>query len=243
MHFESVAVEYAAARPPYPASLWRDVMSTGLVAPGRRTLDLGAGSGQVTKVLLEHGMDVVAVEPGANLAAIIRQELPRAAVIQARAEDIELESESFDLVTAATAVHWMDLRIVLPTVHNSLRHGGRLLVWRNVFGDASAQVTPFRREMQRIIEGRKAPRAGKPDDAQANADAIAQTGLFTVERVIRYRWVVELTTDQVSALFGTFSDWTAAEVEEVASAADRLGGSVWEHYTSWLISAAPRRSQ
>lgn len=240
MHFDGVAASYAEARPPYPAQLWRDVLATGLVAPGRRALDLGAGSGEATKELLDHGMDVVAVEPGAQLAAILEERLPRATVIRARAEDIDLADATFDLAVAATSIHWMDLGAVLPIVHRSLTAGGRLLVWRNVFGDAAADVTPFRREVERLVTCRGTVRAGKPEDVEATAEKLAESGLFMIDQITRYRWAIDLTTEQVRTLFGTFSDWTPSEVDQAASAVDALGGIVSEHYTSWLISAIPQ---
>lgn len=154
MHFDGVARDYAAARPPYPADLWRDVLATGLVAPGRRALDLGAGSGQATGELVARGMDVVAVEPGPHLAEALAKRYPRATVIRSRAEDIRPDAASFDLAVAATSIHWMDLDLVLPIVHRALTTSGRLLVWRNVFGDSAADITPFRREVERIVRRR-----------------------------------------------------------------------------------------
>jgi len=239
MHFDGMAAGYGSARPPYPQELWRDVRADGLVAAGRRALDLGAGSGEATRELAAAGMDVVAVEPGANLAAILRGRLPQVTVIHARAEELELEEGAFDLAVAATSIHWMDLDIVLPAVHRALKPDGRFLVWRNVFGDAEAKVTPFRRAVHGIVERRGGIGRGDTEDAEATARRIAGAGLFTVDRLRRYRWSIELTGDQVRALFATFSDWSPAEVEEAASAVAGLGGAVTEHYTSWLIVARP----
>ena len=239
MHFDRVATGYAAARPPYPPELWRDVLATGLVGPGRRALDLGAGSGEATGELLTRGMDVVAVEPGTNLAAALHERFPKATIIRSRTEDIRPASATFDLAVAATSMHWMDLDIILPIIHRSLTADGRLLVWRNVFGDAAAPVTPFRREVQHIVGRRGTDRPGTPEDAYATAEKIADSGLFTIERLRHYRWTIDLTTEQVRALFGTFSDWTPKEVDRAASAVDALGGAVSESYTSWLIAASP----
>ncbi len=136
-------------------------------------------------------------------------------------------------------MHWMDLDIILPIIHRSLTADGRLLVWRNVFGDAAAEVTPFRLEIERIVQRRGIPRAGRPEDADATVKKITDSGLFTIERLRHYRWTIDLTTEQVRALFGTFSDWTPKEVDRAASAVDARGGAVSESYTSWLIAASP----
>lgn len=241
MHFDGLASSYGSARPPYPAALWRDILATGLVEPGRRALDLGAGSGEATGELVAHGINVVAIEPGENLAAILEERFPTATVIRSRAEDIRLENASFDLAIAATSIHWMDLDVVLPLVRAALNDEGRLMVWRNVFGAPDVEVTPFRRGIQRIVERRGTTREGNPEDLELTAAKIAATHHFTVEQFHRYRWSIELSADQVYALFATFSDWSDSEARQAASIAEALGGTVTEHYTSWLINARPNR--
>lgn len=238
-HFERRAEVYDAARPPYPPALWERVRATGLMVPGRRALDLGAGTGQATGPLLDAGLRVVAVEPGPRLAARLREAHPEVEVIVARAEDVEFDAASFDLVVVATALHWMDLAVVLPTVRRALAPDGRLLVWRNVFGDPDAPVTPFRQAVGMIVARRSAVRPGSAEDAARTAEAIARDGLFSIEEVSAFRWSIELDADRVRDLFSTFSDWSADEVDEAAAAARALGGSVVEHYSSWLIEAAP----
>lgn len=59
-------------------------------------------------------------------------------------------------------------------------------------------------------------------------------GYFEPARSEHWRWSLELTTDQVTRLFRTFSDWTDEEVRLVAAAADACGGLVTEHYQSVL---------
>nr|WP_293321965.1 class I SAM-dependent methyltransferase [Mycobacterium sp.] len=240
MHFNDRADLYKTARPPYPAELWHRVRATGLVGPGRRALDLGAGTGEATGPLLAEGMDVVAVEPGRDLAAILAARYPAADLLLSRAEDVELADSSFDLVVAATSIHWMNLDIVLPKVRRALVPEGRLLVWRNVFGDPSGATTAFRAEVARIVSRRPTARAGKREDAAATADMLTRTGLFSVDDVCAYRWSIQLDAEQIHCLFSTFSDWTPREVAEALAACRALGGQVVEHYRSWLIVASPR---
>lgn len=239
MHFNQQADLYRSSRPPYPADLWRRVRATGLVGPGRRALDLGAGTGEATGPLLHEGMDVVAVEPGPELAKILAATYPAANLLVSRAEDIKLAESSFELVVAATSVHWMDLDVVLPKIRRFLAPGGRLLVWRNVFGDPTVATTPFRAEMEQIVKRRPTARTGNPEDARATADKLTRAGLFSVDEICTYRWSIQLDADQIHSLFTTFSDWTPQEVDEAAAAARALGGEVVEHYTSWLIVASP----
>jgi ubiquinone/menaquinone biosynthesis C-methylase UbiE len=178
MHFDDRSDLYRRSRPPYPPNLWQRVRATGLVSPGRRALDLGAGTGQATGPLLAEGMDVVAVEPGRQLAATLAETHPDAELLISRAEDLDLAESAFDLVVAATSIHWMNLEVLLPKIDRWLKPGGRLLVWRNVFGDSSVATTPFRAIVEQIVARRSTPvRTGNPEDADATADKLTSTGL------------------------------------------------------------------
>nr|WP_156608765.1 class I SAM-dependent methyltransferase [Auraticoccus cholistanensis] len=240
MHFEAQADRYDRARPPYPPELWQRLHDLGLLRPGARALDLGAGTGQATGPLLEAGLRVTAVEPGERLATRLRAAFPAAEVLLGRAEDVQLPADAFDLVVAATSIHWMDLDVLLPAVHRWLAPGGRFLVWRNVFGDPDVS-TPFRDRVADVVRARRSPARPGPDpqDVAATRERLTRGGHFTVDETTTYRWSVELDEEQVHALFSTFSDWSADEVDRVAGAVGDLGGRVVEHYRSWLLVLTP----
>lgn len=241
LHFDAHADDYAHARPPYPAKLWNAIARLGLLRPGLRAVDLGAGTGQATGPLIAAGLQVTAVEPGPNLARHLATSHPTARVLTARAEDIDLPENSFDLAVAATSIHWMDLDVVLPTLHRLLASGATFLVWRTVFGDPAAPSTPFREKVAEIVQARtQAPRPGPASThASAVAASLTRTGLFTADDIHTFSWTVKLDHPAVRRLFGTFSDWSAPEVNQAAEAAIELGGQVTEHYLSWLIVARP----
>lgn len=239
-HFERHAARYGRARPPYPQELWDTLRDRGLLLPGHRALDLGAGTGQATGPLLAAGLQVTAVEPGQHLASQLALAHPTATVIVRQAEELEGDDESFELAVAATSIHWMDLETLVPLVHRLLVPTGRLLVWRNVFGDPSFH-TPFRDRVAQIVRERRVPARPGPDpeDHIATASRLTSTGLFSVEHTATFRWDMELSREGVHDLFSTFSDWSPAEVDRVSHAAQELGGRVVEHYSSWLIILAP----
>ncbi|MFE5704988.1 class I SAM-dependent methyltransferase [Rhodococcus koreensis] len=242
MHFEAHADTYGEARPPYPPALWDGLRRLGVLQPGRRALDIGAGTGQATGPLLAAGLNVTAVEPGPQLAAHLRRAYPDAAVIVERVEDAELPENGFDIAIAATSIHWIDLAVALPKVHRALTHEGRFLVWRNVFGDPHAG-TPFREQVARIVQDRGTPpRPGRdPEDVSALTAELIRSGLFTVDVVRTFRWNIELNDRQVFRLFSTFSDWTAEEADRAAAAVRELGGTVVEHYMTWLVASTPAK--
>ena len=102
-----------------------------LLPPGaREVLDLGAGTGKLTTRLVERGLDVVAVDPIAEMLEVLRASLPETRALLGTAEEIPLEDNSVDAVLVAQAWHWVDPARAIPEVARVLRPGGRLgLVW------------------------------------------------------------------------------------------------------------------
>lgn len=233
MHFEQMAEEYAGARPPYPAEIYRALLSSGVSGPGRRLLEVGAGAGLATVELLRSGSEVVALEPGNALIAKLRAVAPEAGIIAARLEDADLPEAGFDSVVAAMSLHWVDLSVGLPKVHQALRPGGWLASWRTEFGDATAQ-TEFRRLVGRIVDGRDPSRRRERRRGGPTADELAAGGWFEPISTEEWRWTIDLRTEQVRSLFRTFSNWHPVEADAAADAAAALGGVVTEHYRTTL---------
>jgi SAM-dependent methyltransferase len=122
--FARSADAYERGRPDYP-----DDAVDRLVAalPGRRVVDLAAGTGKLTRALVARRLDVVAVEPVAEMRAAIA---PPARALDGSAEAIPLPDESVDAVTVAQAFHWFDGPRALAEIHRVLRPGGVLaLIW------------------------------------------------------------------------------------------------------------------
>lgn len=127
--FDSVADLYDRARPGYPPALFDDLARLAGVGPGCRVLEIGPGTGQLTLPLAERGCEIVAVELGAALAAVARRKLerfPNVEIVNADFETWPLPSEPFDLMIAATSMHWIDPDVVSAKAAEALRPGGRL---------------------------------------------------------------------------------------------------------------------
>lgn len=211
LHFDINAEIYDRVRPPYPAVLWAELHDLGVVRPGIRAIDLGAGSGLATGPLLEAGASVDAVEPGPALAGRLDQRWPAAVVHVTTAEQVELPAGFYDLAVAATAVHWFDLEVVLPKLHRALRPGGHFAVWRNAFGDPTVPITPFRRQVAQIVARRTTANQRRTPgelDTPAWAARLAASGHFTTTHTRHFRWSIDMRADQIRDLFTTFSDWT-----------------------------------
>jgi len=125
--FDRVADVYQKARPSYPAEAVGWVLET---APGRRVVDLAAGTGKLTEVLVAAGADVTAVEPLANMRAELERALPSVRAIAGTAERIPLPDASADALFVAQAFHWFDAPAALEEIARVLVPGGTLgLVW------------------------------------------------------------------------------------------------------------------
>ena len=126
--FAEVAGAYERGRPGYPEEAVRWMVGDRPLA----VVDLGAGTGKLTRVLVALGHRVVAVEPLDEMRAELAAALPAVHAIQGTAEEIPLFTGAADVVTSAQAFHWFDHDNALPEIARVLRPGGRLaLVWNS----------------------------------------------------------------------------------------------------------------
>jgi SAM-dependent methyltransferase len=126
LSFDRVADEYEQTRPTYPPALL-DALPLDADAA---VLDLGAGTGKLTRVLATRYRDVTAVEPLAKMRAVLQRMVPGVTVLPGSAERIPLDDGSVDGVFAAQAFHWFDQRVALPEIARVLRPGGVFaIVW------------------------------------------------------------------------------------------------------------------
>jgi SAM-dependent methyltransferase len=124
--FDLAAEEYEATRPSYPDELL-DLLP---VAAGATVLDLGAGTGKLTRVVSRRYARVIAVEPLDGMRAILERVVPDVEAVPGSAEQIPLDDGSVDAVFAAQAFHWFDHARAIPEIARVLRPGGVLaIVW------------------------------------------------------------------------------------------------------------------
>lgn len=124
--FGAVAREYDRLR---PAPL---AQAVAWCVPGgaRRVLDLAAGTGLMTRVLLAAGLEVVAVEPDEAMREVLADRTPGVEVLAGVGEQVPLADASVDAVVVASAWHWMDPVRAVPEIARVLRDGGRFAaVW------------------------------------------------------------------------------------------------------------------
>jgi SAM-dependent methyltransferase len=148
LSFDSVADEYEQTRPTYPPALL-DALPLDADAA---VLDLGAGTGKLTRVLAERYREVTAVEPLANMRAMLERVVPGVTALPGSAERIPLDDGSVDGVFAAQAFHWFDKPVALPEIARVLRRGGVFaIVWNQGNDDLpDPRPTEFLLEVQTL---------------------------------------------------------------------------------------------
>ena len=127
--FDEIADEYDRRRPGYPGELIDQACQAAGLGAGDPVLEVGCGSGQLTRALLARGLRVTAVEPGTSLLELARQNLDGAGDVEfvnARFEDALLPRERFRAVFCASAFHWIDPKVSWQRAADVLVPGGTL---------------------------------------------------------------------------------------------------------------------
>jgi len=209
--FDAVAATYDAARPSYPDELFDDLVALAGLRAGDRLLEIGCATGKATRPLLERGFPVVCVELGARLAAEARRNLAGhdVEIHVAPFEDWDAPPESFALVYAATAWHWLDPAVRYRKAHELLRHGGHLAFWSATHAFPPG-FDPFFGEIQEVYDAIGERREGEwppppPEEAPDRRDEIEASALFADVQTRRYVWETTYSADEYVALLDTFS--------------------------------------
>jgi SAM-dependent methyltransferase len=151
--FGNAAESYEQGRPGYPSEAVRWLVRRLGIGPGTTAVDLAAGTGKLTRLLVESGARVIAVEPVAGMLEVLRRLVPTAETKQGTAESIPLPDFSAQAVTVAQAFHWFRSEAALAEICRVLAARGSLgLIWnRRDLGDPvqtaiDAIVRPYRGE-------------------------------------------------------------------------------------------------
>ena len=233
--FDQVAGQYDRHRPGYPEALIDQACELAGAGPGAPVLEIGCGTGQLTRSLLRRGLRVTAIEPGGQLLARARDQLQGVGdvrFVNERFEDASLPCAHYQAVFCASAIHWVDPDVSWRKTADALIDGGTLALV-SYFGleeprssqdqqalraamariaPALAAAWPTYRELDRMLAGAAARRANVSEVwAWLGSYDVARGyagRLFEHVRLAAVPRLIEQTAQELNALLGTTSFWT-----------------------------------
>ncbi|MBV8159399.1 MAG: methyltransferase domain-containing protein [Acidimicrobiia bacterium] len=216
--FSAGSDAYARGRPSYPEAAVDLVVSALGIGPGTTVVDLAAGTGKFTALLVPSGADIVAVEPVAEMRDALARAIPDIEVHDGTAEGMPLPDDSADAVTVAQAFHWFDRDEALAEIARVLRPGGGLaLVWNR-----RDESVPWVKHMNELIRWHEF-RYGNYDLVDW-AQVVATSGLYTALQSRTFRYEQTLDRDGLEARLRSVSYIAAMDAGE-QDAAVALGMS------------------
>jgi SAM-dependent methyltransferase len=205
--FDTSAAAYERARPSYPDEAIVTLAERLGIAPGRTVVDVAAGTGKLTRLIVPAGARIVAVEPSVPMRAELVRAVPGVEVLDGTAEALPLPDGAADAVVVAQAFHWFDGDRALPEIHRVLRPGGGLgLLWNGRDRDVEwverlAELTePYARDVPRYR-------------MSAWRDAFERNELFTPLELAQFPYEHEVDAETMVARMSSIS-WIAVLPDE-----------------------------
>jgi SAM-dependent methyltransferase len=151
--FSNRAENYRLYRPTYPAAVIDLIRVTAKLGPDADVADLGSGTGILTRLLLEAGWKVHAIEPNAPMREAAEADLaasPRFRSLAATAEKTLLPDASVAAITCAQAFHWFDREAARLEFRRILRPDGWVfLIWNE---REAGEASPFGQDYQALLD-------------------------------------------------------------------------------------------
>ena len=218
LSFGTAALSYDRHRPSYP----REAVDWALGSPpGRlRVVDLGAGTGILTRVVLGLGHDVVPVEPDEAMRAQLTATTPGAVPLAGSSESIPLPDDSLDAVLAGQAYHWFDRTRAPAEIARVLRPGGVFAAVWNMRDESEPWVARLS-EVAHVEDGARA-------EPGVHEDALRATGFGPVTREVFVHEVIP-TPDTLVELIKTRSYYLTASAARRAEVIDGVRNLATAH--------------
>lgn len=214
--FGAAAEAYERSRPDYPSEAIDRLIQELEVTRSCRAMDLGAGTGKLTRLLLPTGATLVAVEPVEAMRVAFSTVLPEVRLVGGVAEALPFLDETFDAVVCAQAFHWFDGDRALPAIHRVLKRWGRLgLLW-----NVRDESVPWVRELTELIQPyeRTAPR----EKTHEWRRAFSASDLFGRLNQLRFPYAQRLDVDGLVERFASVSFIASLSPEERDDVLERI---------------------
>ncbi len=193
LSFGRHAAAYERARPAYPAAAARWLLPDD----PEHVVELGAGTGKLTRALVAPGRRIVAVEPDARMRAVLAAlDLPGVETRDGAAEAIPVQTGQVDAVVAGSAFHWFDVPVALGEIARVLRLGGTLAFAWNRRGEGPVWFD----EVDRPIRG-----PGRWRGERDWAALVGASPFFAEVEQARFEHVLALPRDAIGDFLRSYS--------------------------------------
>jgi len=190
--FSAGSGAYDRGRPSYPQEAVDLVVRELDIGKDSTVVDLAAGTGKFTALLVPTGATVVAVEPVAEMRDTLVRTVPGVEALDGTAESMPFDDGSVDAVTVAQAFHWFDFGPAFAEIARVLRPGGGVaLLWNR-----RDESVPWVRRMSEVIKWHDRP-ISQYDRTDWPA-IVAQTGLFTDMQRRQFDYIQEIDREMLA---------------------------------------------
>ena len=252
--FDEDATAYDASRPVAPAVVFDDLIELTGLQPGDHVLEIGPGTGQATRPLLQRGLQVKSIEIGANLAALAARRLAdfgdRVEIVHADFERWDSGGERYGAVFSCNAFHWIDPDVRFAKAASLLEPGGHLAVISTPWvipSDADRFWWEVQDDYEAVGGERFDPASAHPDRILDLAPLVVASSRFEEPVTRRHLFAVDFTADMYVTNLATQSGIKAfdpaARAELLARIRRRVedhGGVVTAHLLAVLTVARVR---
>lgn len=238
MTFNEDEKNYDAVRPVYPTQLFTDIIDFAQLNEKSNSLEIGIGTGQATKPILQTGSSLTAIELGDKLSQFVKikfEEYNTFTVINDDFMNCSIGANSFDLVYSATAFHWLPVKEGYEKVAHALKQGGTIaLFWNHPFVNRKDDISnianrkiydKFRPSPTEIVEFSE-------KDGEKRIGELKLFGFADIESTL-YHATRTLTSSDYISLLNTYSDHLALPLKiknafeaEMKIALDEIGGKI-----------------
>lgn len=169
--YKGIADTYDEIRPSYPEKLIEDVICKTRINYSNRLLEIGAGTGKATIQFAKRGFAIHAIEPGEDMAEILRVKCRQYEKVTVDVVPFEKwtckDDEGYDMIYCAQAFHWLDPKLKYDKCHKLLKDSGYLvLFWYNSCDDNSPKAKERQNKIDTIVKKYVSKSSAKDENSQ-----------------------------------------------------------------------------